>query len=96
MQRITQRTTQDLIDRRAQEHWDLCKRFNLIRWNGESTEEINARIAALSEENQQLLFNLEIELECLHEILVEEIHEWQVDRMREDMEDTYNSMRGEL
>lgn len=89
-------TTQDLIDRRAQEHWDLCKSFNLIRWNGESHEEINARIGALSEENQQLLNALEIEIECLHEILVEETHDWQMERMRDGIEDTYNSMRGEL
>jgi hypothetical protein len=89
-------TTQDLIDEKAREHWNLCKRFNLIRWNGESTEEINARIGALSEENQHLLFSIEIEIECLHEILVEETRDYQMERMRDDMEDTYDSMRGEL
>ena len=89
-------TTQELIDEKSQEHWNLCKRFNLIRWNNESTEEINARIGALSEENQQILNALEIELECLHEILVEEGYAWQMERMRDDMEETYDSMRGEL
>ena len=89
-------TTQELIDEKSQEHWNLCKRFNLIRWNNEPVEEINARRASLTKENKQILNALEIELECLHEILVEEGYAWQMERMRDDMEETYDSMRGEL